>query len=1102
MLTIYKASAGSGKTYTLAFEYIKLVLGYKDSITGKYKLNPNPQYSHRAILAITFTNKATEEMKRRIIKELAILAKVPSIGDEESPYTESLTSLFECTPQQLRKCAQKALVQLLFDFNFFNISTIDAFFQTILRTFAFEVELDGNYEVELNDSYAISIGVNELLNTISHKNDKESHLLAEWIKRYMMQKINEGASFNILNRKSKIFGNLLSFIGKLCDEQFKLKSDKLVEYLQDNSRIITFEEKLKEQIAIKENTIKKIASGIFETLSLENIDSEGISSHVKSLLIKWSNGEKKEPNDTILKVRNHETSAFTKTFLKKNPISNDIELFIANAIDQIITQFDHLRSLKLLRNNIYGLGLIGDTMKFIKEFRDNNNLILLSDTNDLLRRVINEDDAPFIYERLGVRLQHFLIDEFQDTSRLQWSNINPLVSESLSQNHDNLIIGDEKQCIYRFRNSDPSLLHSQIALDFNQQVQERGNNIKDNTNWRSSAEVVRFNNTIFSALAFNFGLSDVYANVAQQVAVKHLNHHGYIKFSCIDDSSTKEEKLNISFEIMANDIKRQLNAGYQARDIAILVRNRKEGQLAIDYLLQLMANASSGFPQINIISDDTLQIDSSPMVRLIISVLRLINTSSEVSDSNLISKQRFNQILNRYELHINNGKKPGDALNEAINVDNIEIDNLAKDVTNLKYTSLPSIIERIISRYIPKDLLIRDNIFITAFQDEVLDFCSHGSCDINSFLKWWDNPNVNHKVTSSTDIDAIRVMTIHKSKGLEFKCVHIPVADWDLTKDSDYSWFEQPTIDGISPELIPPVFALKNDKNLIGTQFEDQYNINHKLELIDTINVTYVAFTRAINELCVTCLMSKNNRNNSIGGAIYDAFSIANNDFCDNLTAKHKEANGELFIPLNDIDEKNTLIIGKPTSVTPKKGSENPHNEDVEIRTASPYFTADRDDLWNLTRLDDFIPSNEARERGVFLHNVLSNVIHINDLPLSLKRWSYRSRLSNEETEDALNILAKTLSTPFASQWFDGFNRVLTERSISLYNSNDTYRPDRIVWTANGTIDIIDYKFGEENKSKHQKQIKNYMNLLIEMGYKNVRGFLWYFNKNQIIEIN
>lgn len=1101
MLTIYKASAGSGKTYTLAYEYIKLVLGYKDKTTGQYKLKLNPQDAHHAILAITFTNKATDEMKRRIIKELAILAEVPAVGDEKSPYLNDLITLFGCTREQLKTTAYEVLTQLLFDFTFFNVSTIDSFFQNVLRTFAFEVELDGDYEVELNDSYAISIGLNEVLNAISYHDDEDSKLMAEWIKRYMMQKINDGAGFNFLNRKSQLFGNLLSFVGKLCDEQFKKDADLLVDYLQDHSRIIAFEDELKEHISKMKNAIKSTSRSVFDKVEKSGHDVMGIISNVRNPLVKWQEGGTDEPNNTCMKVASGESSAFTKTYAKKNPVPEALEAVIANAIEKIDALVRQLNFLQLLRRNIYGLGLIGDTMKFVKEFRENNNLILLSDTNDLLRRVISEDDAPFIYERLGVRLQHFLIDEFQDTSRLQWENLSSLVAESLSNDNDNLIIGDEKQCIYRFRNSDPSLLRSQVSSEFGRHVKERGMHIKDNTNWRSSAEVVMFNNTIFSALATTLGVSDVYANVTQQVAPKHVEHHGYVKFKLIDEGD-KDEKLKETLEILASDIKRQLSSGYSPRDIAILVRDRKDGQQIIDYLLQLMADPEAEFPKLNIMSDDTLQIGSSPMVKLIVSVLRLINSDLDPVDPRRTSKRRYNQFVNRFEYHLNSGKTPSEALDAALHIEMPEIDQMVDDVANMKYTSLPSVVERIINRYIPEDLRERDKAFITAFQDEVLDFCAYGSSDINSFLKWWDNPKVVHNVTSSSDIDAIRVMTIHKSKGLEFKCVHIPIADWKLTKDEDFGWYAKPEIEGINPDIVPPLFALKNHKSLLGTQFEDQYLMAHNEELVDTINVTYVAFTRAVDELCVTCVIPGSDKNNCIGAAVYEAFAVANDEFCGSLTERHRDAKGQLFVALDGVDENNLLEIGKPTTNEKEEVEKvvQPY-EKVGVVKAAPYKTAYRDDMWNLTRVDDIEPIDQARERGIFLHNVLGSVRRIKDLRLAVNRWGYRVRLSKEEKDEAYSYLYNAISNENVSKWFEGFDKVVAERPITLQHKEAVYRPDRVVWTAEGTVDVIDYKFGKEHKSQYEKQVKNYMNLLSEMGNDNVRGFLWYVDENKIVEV-
>ncbi|MBR6639000.1 MAG: hypothetical protein IKL35_01415, partial [Muribaculaceae bacterium] len=585
---------------------------------------------------------------------------------------------------------------------------------------------------------------------------------------------------------------------------------------------------------------------------------------------------------------------------------------------------------------------------------------------------------------------------------------------------------------------------SQVSSEFGRHVKERGMHIKDNTNWRSSAEVVMFNNTIFSALATTLGVSDVYANVTQQVAPKHVEHHGYVKFKLIDEGD-KDEKLKETLEILASDIKRQLSSGYSPRDIAILVLDRKDGQQIIDYLLQLMADPEAEFPKLNIMSDDTLQIGSSPMVKLIVSVLRLINSDLDPVDPRRTSKRRYNQFVNRFEYHLNSGKTPSEALDAALHIEMPEIDQMVDDVANMKYTSLPSVVERIINRYIPEDLRERDKAFITAFQDEVLDFCAYGSSDINSFLKWWDNPKVVHNVTSSSDIDAIRVMTIHKSKGLEFKCVHIPIADWKLTKDEDFGWYAKPEIEGINPDIVPPLFALKNHKSLLGTQFEDQYLMAHNEELVDTINVTYVAFTRAVDELCVTCVIPGSDKNNCIGAAVYEAFAVANDEFCGSLTERHRDAKGQLFVALDGVDENNLLEIGKPTTNEKEEVEKvvQPY-EKVGVVKAAPYKTAYRDDMWNLTRVDDLEPIDQARERGIFLHNVLGSVRRIKDLRLAVNRWGYRARLSKEEKDEAYSYLYNAISNENVSKWFEGFDKVVAERPITLQHKEAVYRPDRV----------------------------------------------------------
>lgn len=1107
MLTVYKASAGSGKTYTLTYEYIKFLLGYKDPDTGIYHLRTNPKEEHQSILAVTFTNKATEEMKRRIIKELALIAEMPSMGDEKSPYLNDLLKLFRCEPQQLRETARIALFQLLFNYTFFNVSTIDSFFQNVLRTFAFEAELDGNYEIELHDSLAFAAGITELLNTIRYKDDAHSQQLSKWIKKYMFSLIDKGNKFNVFNRKSQAFDDLYKFVSNTSNEQFKLLlDDKVIGYFDDSSRIIKFEEKLTTEI---DNIIIQINDSAKSALSILTEDElNGLNKYIFDSLKKWAEykrgNEINNPSSTFIKVGNREQSPFSSKYIKKktNAASLCKQEPIANAINVIVSKVLRLKLLSLLYEYIYMLGLVGDILKNVKQYREENNLILLSDTNDLLQRIISKEEAPFIYERMGMRLKHFLIDEFQDTSKMQWLNINPLVSESLSNNHDNLIIGDEKQCIYRFRNSDPSLLREQVSREFEGNIIERGDNITENTNWRSSAEVIKFNNTLFSALASILGVNDVYSNVTQQVSAKHSSHHGYVKVEFFGDNDTdNEQRKLLALDKMACDIKRQLNSGYKQSDIAILARGNDEGHKIIEYLMKLMANPDADFPKINIISDDSFKIDSSPMVKLILSVLRLINDEADMSSrhSPQLNTKKF---THRYIFYSTNGKSPNEAIELASSKDPLEIDNLLEKVLDMRCLNLPSLVERIIEFYITdKDTRTREAIFLTAFQDEVLDFCSHGKSDINSFLKWWDTPQAEHIITSSTEIDAIRVMTIHKSKGLEFKCVHIPLAKWKLAGKSSLKWFKGIEIDGFEDEIVPPVLALSNsEKNLKGTPFEAEWLASKQADKIDELNATYVAFTRAIDELCINCIYSAKG---NIANDIKKAFELATSTFCDSLKDSYKEANGELFIPLDGIVDNKILEIGKPTTAIVESDDKCniPPAERVENCEAAYYFVNSRDDVWENLNITDEDATARARERGIFLHNVMSRVRTPDDLKLALDRVAYRARLDAKEKEEALEILSKVIVDDRVSLWFNNYEKVLLEQSITLKNAEGTYRPDRVVWTSQGTIDVIDYKFGEEHKEQYQKQVKNYMNLLTDMGYQAVRGFLWYVEKGKIVEI-
>ena len=295
------------------------------------------------------------------------------------------------------------------------------------------------------------------------------------------------------------------------------------------------------------------------------------------------------------------------------------------------------------------------------------------------------------------------------------------------------------------------------------------------------------------------------------------------------------------------------------------------------------------------------------------------------------------------------------------------------------------------------------------------------------------------------------------------------------------------------------MFGIKNTKSLEDTPLKSQYEQNLRAEKVDTINVTYVAFTRAINELCVNCMITGKTEKNSIATVIYEAFEIASPDYCTSLMEFHSGAKGRLYIPLNSADKKNVFEIGEPTVAQKEEGKKISPAEVVFEREASPYISADRDDLWKLTELDDAGQMEEAKNRGIFLHNVMSDVRYAKDLPLAFKRRAYRARLNDAEAEKSYELLSNAIADKRVWRWFNDFERVLTERSI--VDGEKQSRFDRVVWTAEGTVDVIDYKFGEEHDSDYKAQVKKYIKSLVEMGYENVRGFLWYVDKGKILEI-
>lgn len=1097
MINIYKASAGSGKTYTLAREYIKLILGYKDE-SGRYRLNRKGGGGHRSVLAITFTNKATEEMKTRIIHELAVIGGLEKGWTKESPYADELCITFNCTREALRKAAANALRDLLYDFNFFSVSTIDSFFQTILRSFAREAEVAGNYELELNDEAIIGMSVDKLLHDLNHGQETKKNIhLINWLSSYMTQLIEDGMSFNIFNRSLDIHRKLIKFIYKITDDFYRENEKELLDYLSDETKFNNFKNIIYNRLReIKQKTVAATRQ------ALETIDSLPDKNQVKSYIIsgiaKWAatGYDKEGPSKTLLAAMDD-----IKTAYKKGGIRNGekVDMIIGEALEMIRISNSQVGTLRLIAANLYQLGLLSSLAEYIDKYRRENSTILLSDTNALISRIIGGEDAPFLYERVGVWFKHYLIDEFQDTSFSQWSNIRPLIRESLASEFDNLVIGDEKQCIYRFRNSDPSLLHNLHTDSMAKGRSEvRGDKIEENTNWRSSVDVIQFNNTFFSALVKNLGFEDIYSNVAQQISKKHASHRGYVRIK-VYAGNKKEEWLPEALENLTSQLRRQLESGYKPGDIAILVRKGEEGKIIIKHLEDTVLT-DPGFPPFRIVSDSSLFLGNSPAVGLIVSRLRLISATDFSVNPKKKTKREIASLINRFENNKSRGSSSSEALIEALAEENAPTQANQGAITELAETSvdLISLVEDIIATFVPESSLEKENLYINAFQDLVTEFVGRGHGDIRSFLDWWDEKGHLTPVAGAKDDSALNILTIHKSKGLEYPCVHIPFAEMSESSQPEPTWFCLEHIPGIPEDILPPMLPLDLSSRMIGTPFEKRYMEVSRQKKLDTVNLLYVAFTRAVSELNIGFAEKGKNMAPDILAAIADC----NESFKAQLEAQAEGTNVSPFTSFVLTDSE--VTIGIPTVPEKKEEADKTALTPAMLCDMDKYYTRTQRNIWGNTTLEDkYYNIEDARDRGIMLHDTMADVVHRNDVNLAINNLRHSKKakeLTDGDIAEIHSIIMQRVNDPRAERWFDGYKKVMIERPISI-GGDDSRRPDRVVWAADGSIDIIDFKSGTQKPQRYMKQVREYVGLMQQLGYKNVRGFLYYLDSGQIVEV-
>ena len=1099
MIIINKASAGSGKTYTLVKEYLIMLLGKKTE-GGNYILDKHPNDNHRYILAITFTNKATEEMKSRIVETLDVLASNP----DESPYITDLTTMLGASKDDISKSAGIAERQMLEDYTNFNVCTIDTFFQKILRTFAYEVNLSSNYGVELNDEYVVELGVNNLKTRLHDESGKKNKSLSHWLWMFVQDSMKNGSSWDVFYKpksKKTVDNSLYNFAKVLTNEVVKKNSKQLFDFLADPKNIQAFNVALNSGITNLISEVKECVDEIFKMLEGPGIKAnknftnflDALNNSANPFLIK----------DLDKKV---EKKIADQSFVNKNSASvNDIA--ICDCLTQILDNNTVYASYKKILDLTYQLGLLGDINASMQDFTNENNTILLSGTNDIVKRIIDGCETPFIYERIGMYLHNFLLDEFQDTSRMQWENLLPLVRNGLANGHDSLIIGDVKQSIYRFRNSDPQLLHSQLKVDFS------NDSIKYNEgrsiNWRSARNIVHWNNAFFRFLSMALNMDEFYADVEQEVSPKNEKLPGHVVVArreipdkkkdtdgsndceIKNDDNSNDNDSNFkewAIEKMIVDLQSLLARGFKQKDIAVLSNTNREGQLAISRIMKW--NIENPDKQMKVVSEESLLVISSPAVRIVVNILKMLDRCEAHNEDG----REMPMVLRRFEANRSEGMDTSEAFEDAIvNKDEDIADYIDRLYETSKSACLDSVVEQIIKSQLSKQMTEENTPYLLAFLDSVVDFMSRYGSNIHHFLKWWDKVGPGLSISSPDNIDAIRVITIHKSKGLQFPCVLIPMFDWNFDQSS-IEWIETAGFKDKLPKgvAIPPIVPVKRDNK--STLFDNEFKKIARSNIMDSLNKTYVACTRAQYELII---YTENNK--ELGLQLSQFLETCRNN-----------NNGIAPTPTENCDPDVVYELGKPmlrSDIPALNSDDNALPDNVESRIMPPYSVVSDVDRWKLTSPDIIIDvRGTTRWVGEMLHKVMERVRTPKNLKKAFGRALHRGMITEEEHDEYLALLSKRLADPRVADWFANDNRLMLERSVTI-GGNGQKRPDRVVMKPNGEIIIVDYKFGDrsdDNDTKYKRQVAGYKRAVCDaLGCRPgcVSGYVWYIHSGDILAV-
>ena len=1056
-LTIYKASAGSGKTFTLSVEYIKLLI--KD-----------PQ-SYRSTLAVTFTNKATEEMKLRILSQLYGIWKL--LPDSKS-YIDKIKEDLDVTEEYMSERAGIALHNIVHNYSYFRIETIDSFFQSVLRNLARELDLTANLRIELNDYQIERNAVDELINSL----DENSELLT-WIMEYIRENMDDDKDWNVI-------GNIKRFGENIFREYYKTNSKKLNERLLEEGFFKQYTTKLRQMRNEAEVEMQNEAAQFFDALNHNGIEINDLNNGKNGPAGYFIKIKKGIYNNTIVTKRLQkvldEGSESSWVKQKSSKETQDIVRELANStLTPLVHHAEDVRqknwyiygSAVLTLRHLNQLRLLNSIENKVRMMNVEQNRFLLSDTHTLLHSLIRDTDSPFIFEKIGNYLENIMIDEFQDTSTVQWQNFKVLLEECMShgEQQGNLIVGDVKQSIYRWRSGDWRMLNN-IEREF-PYLNSMLNVCSLDTNYRSSRRVITFNNAFFKrASELEYAdqksstpdtsspeqLKKAYSDVAQKVP-SFRDNHGYVSINLLPNEDYRQQALQKTAEAVSL----LLDSGANYSDIAILVRSNDIIQLIAEFF-------ANELPDVKIVSDEAFRLDSSVSVNIIVNAMLWLTHPDNILAKAYIAKAYQTYVLKKSEQETNKLLATAEGIDSALPCALID---KRDDLLTMPIFELA---EQIYTLFNIGNIKGED-AYLYAFYDALTDFIANNTVDIDSFVEEW-NDSIAEKTIQASAIDGIRIITIHQSKGLEFEHVVIPFCDWTLEKGNTI-W--------CTPQVEP-----YNELPLIPVDF--------------SASLLYVAFTRAASSLFVIAQRgTPSSRSYIVEQAITDIKLEGSS-----LDGDPSDKKAELLFSYGELEIVETKAKKKSDNIfTPEVENMNvdmaTFSNKVEFKQSnkSRDFVADDDENTD----DDDRKQLSYIKTGKILHYLFSTINTTDDIDTSLAQLEMDGLIeeSNTNIKRLRDMLHKRFSNRQVADWFSSRWTLFNECTILDYDAaTDTvreHRPDRVMKDEKtGEVVIVDFKFGSP-RPEYVEQVNRYKALTQNMGYPNVKGYLWFVYSNRIEEV-